>query len=165
MAMRRREPPVPLTIQGPGEKLDQLTAGQANYEDLLRRLADGQQRHAEVLDLHTTKLNELVSGQNAHTELLRELARGQKRQTESLTPRCELSTQPGKAAVIRRSCTSERSSLARWPLLTAFDSVPPLPFCSQNRTQLFVTLPTGNEGPPTAPSAVLGSRPHRRRIR
>jgi hypothetical protein len=70
MAMRRREPPVPLTIQGLDEKLDQLMAGQASYGDLLRRLADGQERHAEVLDLHTTKLNELVSGQNAHTELL-----------------------------------------------------------------------------------------------
>ena len=84
MAMRRREPPVPLTIQALGDKLDQLTAGQAGYEDLLGRLADGQQRHAEVLDLHTSKLNELIGGQNAHTSLLRELVRGQERQTELL---------------------------------------------------------------------------------
>ena len=112
MAMRRREPPVPLTIKALGDKLDQLTAGQAGHGDLLGRLADGQQRHADVLDLHTTKLNELVRGQNAHTELLtehtglltehtglltehtglltehtgllRELVRGQKEQTELL---------------------------------------------------------------------------------
>src|SRR5712664_2248735 len=84
MAMRRREPPVPLTIQALGDKLDQLTAGQAGYEDLLRRLADGQQRHAEVLDVHTSKLNELISGQNEHTGLLRELVRGQERQTDLL---------------------------------------------------------------------------------
>jgi hypothetical protein len=70
MAMRRREPPVPLTVQGLGDKLDTLTAGQARHEDLLRRLADGQQKHAGVLDIHTTKLNALVGGQNAHTELL-----------------------------------------------------------------------------------------------
>jgi hypothetical protein len=74
MAMRRREPPVPLTIQALGDKLDQLTAGQASYEDLLGRLADGQQRHAEVLDLHTGKLNELIGGQ---TELLEQLLRSQ----------------------------------------------------------------------------------------
>jgi len=72
---------VPLTIQALGDKLDHLTAGQAGYEDLLHRLADGQQRHAEVLDVHTSKLIELISGQNAHTELLRELVRGQERQT------------------------------------------------------------------------------------
>ena len=98
MAMRRREPPVPPTIQALGDKLDHLTAGQASYEDLLGRLADGQQRHAEVLDLHTSKLNELISGQNAHTSLLSthtsllsghtslltELVRGQERQTELL---------------------------------------------------------------------------------
>ena len=84
MAMRRREPPVPLTIQALGDKLDQLTAGQGAYEDLLGRLADGQQRHAAVLDIRTTKLNELIGGQNAHTELLRELVRGQKRQMELL---------------------------------------------------------------------------------
>jgi len=82
--MRRREPPVPLTIQALGDKLDQLTAGQAGYEDLLRRVADGQQRHAEVLDVHTSKLNELISGQNAHTELVRQLVHGQERQTELL---------------------------------------------------------------------------------
>ena len=58
MAMRRRESPLPLTIQALGEKLDQLTAGQVAHDDLLRRLADGQQRHADVLDLHTT--NDLV---------------------------------------------------------------------------------------------------------
>jgi hypothetical protein len=84
MAMRRREPPVPLTIQGLGDKLDQLTAGQAGYEDLLRRLAAGQEHHAAVLDLHATKLNELVSGQNAHTELPRELVRGQQEQIRLL---------------------------------------------------------------------------------
>ncbi len=84
MAMRRREPPVPLTMKALGDKLDQLTAGQTAYEDLLRRLADGQQRHAEVLDVHTAKLNELISGQNTHTGLLRELVRGQERQTELL---------------------------------------------------------------------------------
>jgi hypothetical protein len=84
MAMRRREPPVPLTIQALGDKLDQLTAGQAGYEDLLARLAHGQQRHSEVLDIHTSKLNDLISGQNAHTGLLRDVVRGQERQTELL---------------------------------------------------------------------------------
>jgi plasmid maintenance system antidote protein VapI len=103
--MRRREPPVPLTVQGLGDKLDTLTAGQTRHEDLLRRLADGQQKHAEVLDIHTTTLNALVGGQNAHTKLLNrhtevlndhtdllrslirrqeDLARGQERQTEML---------------------------------------------------------------------------------
>jgi hypothetical protein len=84
ITMRRREPPVPLTIQALDDKLDQLTAGQAGYEDLLGRLADGQRRHADMLDLHTSRLNELISGQNAHTGLLRDLVRGQERQTELL---------------------------------------------------------------------------------
>ena len=34
---------MPLTIQALGEKLDHLTAGQAGYEDLLGRLAAGQE--------------------------------------------------------------------------------------------------------------------------
>jgi ABC-type transporter Mla subunit MlaD len=86
MAMRRREPPVPLTVQGLGTKLDLLAAGQSKHEDWLRRLADGQDRHEDwlrrladgherhvaVLDIHTGKLNELVAGQNAHTTQLTE---------------------------------------------------------------------------------------------
>lgn len=97
MAMRRREPPVPLTIQALGDKLDQLTAGQARYDDLLRRLAAGQEHHAAVLDLHTAKLNELVAGQNGHTQLLtahtatlNELVAGQNAHTEQLDSHTEL---------------------------------------------------------------------------
>jgi len=98
MAMRRREPPVPLTVQGLGIKLDRLADGQSKHEGWLHRLAEGQERHATVLDLHSSKLNELIAGQNAHTKqlddhtkqldehtrLLNELIRSQAFQTELL---------------------------------------------------------------------------------
>jgi len=112
MAMRRLEPPVPLTVQGLGIKLDRLADGQSKHEGWLHRLAEGQerhegwlhrlaegqQRHATVLDLHSSKLNELIAGQNAHTKqlddhtkqldehtrLLNELIRSQAFQTELL---------------------------------------------------------------------------------
>jgi hypothetical protein len=58
------------------------------------------------------------------------------------SPRCELSAQLDKAAAMRRSGTSETSSQAKWPLLTAPESVSPLPCCSQNRTP-FIPLVVG----------------------
>lgn len=96
MAMRRPEPPVPLTLQGlgakldrmaaaqatDGVKLDQLVTDQATHTDLLRRLATIQEQQADLLagqarqlDEHTEQLAKLDRVQDTQVELLRELVR------------------------------------------------------------------------------------------